>query len=800
MTALLPSSKSGKAARSPEELFPLIEYCRSGKLKEVGEWIANGSPIDPPQSSRRSRRQSPLQIAIQKGFYALAELLLDGGCDPMANGNALADAVGCRDVEISKLLLSRGVPADSVEIWRVFHGGPEIIKLFVDQGTDPTKEYAYFHGLCDIVQPLLFLIKGYKDRFPGLQQQAEMALCYYCCKDNLRGVSLLLWAGARPDSEVPHPDYVDDPDYRTTALSEALHRGRLDILKRLKPQNYPERVKTMLDDVWGFNISQPVIDYLLGLGTELNTQENGGSRLLAHLLSNLESRFRALSGSEVEQRINLIEYVAKLGAKWIPGKDANPRYLRECFRSLTPEQVIKVFRILKESGAATVELLDLLLASPSFRKRLGDRLKAVEQVLRPPPPRPKPVVSVDEAAETRAVQSRPLPSPEELLARAEVILRDIVRQSPNTHFAHRSTSENIYAQTARRRLGLPKGDNGNLTPIFAKAAKTLNKRLKSFVVEVRDEEWHRSATFFYARLVDGHEWPEAFREAWQGEVPNEHFLSDAATRLLALMREETVGTGSLKECSVNCKIGLNAMDNRLENHLKEIVTKTGAALRWKAEGWGRDRKFQISLDATQQALLPEGCGLNPALNLDFGRYTRDDLDRTASLFHELILKAGPQGNDPVYLLRISSDAELRQCFPGKGEHGISKFVEFLSDVPFNPAVELAYDFRDYASCWFIRLTPKLDWSSSLAAIKTEPSQPGLAERLGVSEDAAKLLAWLERLRPKELVGRYTPMVENKCEKRIGIKCPWDSKNFPAYIRMLVEEINEKTDYDLRIVA
>src|SRR5262249_12703024 len=76
-----------RTARSPEELFPLIEFCRAGKLKEVGEWIAAGKPLDPPLTLKKGgrRRQSPLDVAIEKGFFTLAEMLLDAGCNPMAN-------------------------------------------------------------------------------------------------------------------------------------------------------------------------------------------------------------------------------------------------------------------------------------------------------------------------------------------------------------------------------------------------------------------------------------------------------------------------------------------------------------------------------------------------------------------------------------------------------------------------------------------------------------------------------------------------------------------------------------------
>ena len=60
-----------RTARSPAELFPLIDFCRAGKLKEVGEWIAAGKPLDPPKSmkKRSRRRQSPLDVAIEKGFF-----------------------------------------------------------------------------------------------------------------------------------------------------------------------------------------------------------------------------------------------------------------------------------------------------------------------------------------------------------------------------------------------------------------------------------------------------------------------------------------------------------------------------------------------------------------------------------------------------------------------------------------------------------------------------------------------------------------------------------------------------------
>jgi hypothetical protein len=136
-----------RVARSAEELFPLIDYCRAGKLKDVSEWIASDKPLDPPPTRKRSRRQTPLQIAIEKGFYSLTELLLDGGCDPFANNtNALYEAV-CRDqIDIAKLLIERGGRAESVGMESVFNASQEMIMLFIQNGADPSVDMAYYNG------------------------------------------------------------------------------------------------------------------------------------------------------------------------------------------------------------------------------------------------------------------------------------------------------------------------------------------------------------------------------------------------------------------------------------------------------------------------------------------------------------------------------------------------------------------------------------------------------------------------------------------------------------------------------
>lgn len=796
------SVKRTKAARSPEELFPLIEYCRAGKLKEVSEWIAAGHPIDPPQTAKRTRRRAPLEIAIEKGFYALAELLLEGGSDPAANGDILAFAVQHREVEIAKLLLDRGASACSVGADDVFDGGAEMLKFFIEHGFDPTADLAYCNALRSHVHPLLFVLKEYKETFPDLQRQAEMALCHYCQKGNLRAVSLLLWAGARADAGVPNPAYDNDPEMLTTPLEEAACAGDLDVLKRLKPQDFPDVLKRLAEAAW-LNPSQRLIDYLIDLGAPLNTKASGGSKLLDHLICRLGWKARPTFGTpnpgEMDETMKLIEHMVSRGAKWVSDPDESLRNQRGRLRDLDPGRLVRLFKILKEGGGASVEFLESILASPSMRKRLGDQLKVLDAVLHPPRPKPATVAETDR--EIEKVEPKPRPPLAELCSRAEEMLLDIVRQSPVLHFTRRCVTGTIYAQTARRRLGLPKGENEDLAPIFNRAAQSLNRRLKSFSVEAEKKEWRRSWEQFTARLAGGAEWPDAAREASQGvESPNAHGLSDAGTRLLELVRTSPPDVGFTDGRTLASKIGLHARDRDFENYLREVAAKAEIALRWEVKGGKFDvsRAYRIWIEADQDPRPQKSRGLNPRIKANFDRYTKSDLDAACALIHELVVKAAPTGADPLYVLRITSHRELEECFPKPDEVSGGALAKFFGAMAFDQSVKLGYDFRDDVDCWFLALVPETDWATSIAAIQHELSQPPLEERLGVSPDAAKIIAWIETLLPEELLSCYTPVVEDECERRIGISPPWASENFPAYLQMLVDEINEKTHYNLKV--
>jgi len=786
-----------KAARSPEELFPLIDLCRAGKLKEVGEWIAAGKPLDPPTplNSRRSRRQSPLEIAIEKGFFALAELLLDGGCDPMASGNALGDAVRCEQIEIAKLLLDRGVPLDSIHLSDVFDAGRPMVELFIEHGADPSAGLAGYEALCSKVHPNLFLVKEYGARFPDLQRQAEMALCYHCEKGSARNVGLLLWAGARPDAQVPDPNFIDG-ESASCAIAVAVRQARIDLLKQMKPQNYPEILKGLISEVW-LSPSPALIDYLVGVGAPVNTKENGGCDVIEHLLWSLS--FDARGGvfgypnpAKVSDSLTTIEHLCRAGAKWIPDSDETPRRIRDRFRKIPPQQLLDVFRIFKETNAASLELLETVLDSPALRKSLGSHLQLIDELLHPK----RPQKTADEIGGPVKPKEEP-PTPAKIRSHAKELLLDVVRQEPGLHFRKMAVCSSHEGKALKRRLGMPKDDDRDIQPLVAAACEELNEKLRSFRTSV--EWWGRSGCRLTATLNGHAEWSEALQEAWGfAATVNEALLTDVALRLRALLLSGELGTDWNTEKSITWKIGLYGRERVLEPYLHELENKMTFGLKWERDGarWSDPLRYRFHLGDSIESPSKAPNAVNPQFDVRLADFRRTDQDTVKQLLYREVLKAQPTGAESFFLLSIASRAELANCF--RKPPSSSEAANFFANLPLDEQLNRHYDFREGARFWFFAVTPKSNWENALSAIHIELSRPGLDVQYGISVEAAKLLSWIKGLPANQFTGPWTPIVEDARERWIGISCPWSEENFPAYLQLLIEEINDRTDYNLTL--
>jgi hypothetical protein len=803
------------AAKSIEELFPLIEFCKAGNLSAVAKWIEEGKPLDPPEG-KKTRRASPLQIAIEKGFLTLTEVLLDGGADPCANeGNALKVAVNHRRADIAALLLDRGVPLDSVGFqWVCYSADPDLINLFLKRGASPVDGHPFYHGFVHCLNPMLGAYKTQLEKFPELRIQADMALCHYAKEGNLRCVSLLLWAGARADAQIPEEEGGRNEYAGSCALEEAAYRGHLHILKKLKVASFPSMLTRLLE-ICSIMESKDAQEYLLGLIPKAGSLPDGGSSVLDQAFSRIgwAADPRGLCGVrstyKIDECINAVELLCKNGLKWKPSPDSG-RYNRSRFRHLEPDKILRVFKILKDYYAAETDVLEDLVATPTMKKHLGDYAKKITRLFHPPP-LAVPKVAPPTIKATKVPDKTVKASIPELKAKAEGFILDSIRNIPVFHFWEDRVYQGLDNSEARRALGMSKDDERPYFPIFDEMAKRVNRQAKSYVVTVGGYENSGGVNGLTIALKEGNEWSDVMNEAWREQsVSNPRRISDPGMKILSWTKEHHSSTEWVRETSLSWKAGFNGRQGYVDQYLKELQEKIGSVFCYERRGerWSRDNPYEyrvwldgeISID-TPLPIESAPHGLNPVFEGRLGKSSKQDRDKWCELIYDRLLESRPQGQEPFYILWINTGAELKRVFPnrvGWFTYGSSEIVKLITSLRLLPELEIAYDLSKESPVWYTLVTPQTDWATALKSIERLRNQPSLKVHYNLSDDASKLLGWIVELREEELLENWTPVVEDELEEMIGIECPWDDRNFSAYLQMLIDEINQKTDYDLRI--
>jgi Ankyrin repeats (3 copies) len=809
-----PTATSNLTAKSIEELFPLIEYCRAGDLRQVAQWIQQGKPLNPPPG-KKTKRRTPLQVAIEKGFLTLAENLLEAGADPMANGNALMFAIDHRRADIAALLIDRGSAVDpDLFVWACSSGDPETMRVFLNRGADPIKGFPFYHGFTSCLQPALGVYKEYVEKVPELKEQADMALCHYAKEGNLRCVSLLLWAGARPDREVLNAENPNQEYRNYCALVEAASAGHVDVLRRMKPENFPEMHTALVGACWHRNTAD-IMELLQKTNVDLQLTQENAIRALEHLLWQLgwdtdpSSPFGSQDPGRTESTIQRMEYLIKKGLKWVPDPERGVRDSRQHFRKLAPEKILRIFRLFKEHQVVGDEFLEALVNTTAMRAHLTPKFaNAIHDLFHPPERKLGDPAEAPESLKPTPVAKPTLP---QLRGKAEEFFWDLVRNIPSIRFWESETQESLSTREFGKYLGIEKDDEDvRLHEIAKVAVDKINQRAGTFQLHYEGNEYRQTLESVKIQLKESSEWGGVIAESWKSaDAPPPRFLTRPALDLFRWLKEEGFPKDWMKDRTLSWKAGLHGKLGVVENHLWELQQKLGDGFCFESRGtkWNGDGEHRIWIEGevslegpTPRRDIPKS--LNPVMDLDFNRCNKNDFDRWRDFVHRHLLESKPVGTTPVYIFWIEKREELHRIFPhftpSRYKPGAA-LVQFWDQVQLADSIRVECDFRGRATSWFLRVHPKENWEACLVQLEELARQPTLSDKYGLSAEAAKLLEWIESIRPEDYEGKWTPVVEEADEKEIGLVCPWDNDdNFPAFLQLLIDEINEKTPYALAL--
>jgi hypothetical protein len=360
-------------ARSREEIKPLLQLCREGRLYDVDRWITEGKPLQlaPNAISRGYRPPSALEIAIETGQHSLAFLILKNGYRLDADRhNPLDLALKKRRWDLFDLLLEWGADLKSTGVYSVLETyNTDLYMRFWASGYDLTQghEMGATLGYSTSNRPLFGFAKRHRTEDPRIQTELNIALGYQVREGNEKGISLCLWAGADPHAAAPNPslgiradldpeEVEEDHFIGWSAIEEAVHSDNLEALKRLGLD--PSRDD--FDELYRWAKGSSVVACLASIQPPKD------------LTSILDWQLRMMAHPWPGRRDGrwVVEALLSCGVRWV---DADPDKVGEIRRSLLKlgdDDLRAILILLKRNDVCAVDTYLELIHTPSMRRRL----------------------------------------------------------------------------------------------------------------------------------------------------------------------------------------------------------------------------------------------------------------------------------------------------------------------------------------------------------------------------------------------------------------------------------------------
>jgi hypothetical protein len=371
----MPEVSHRSLAPSPEDVRPLHQLCREGRLYEVERWIADGKPLQltPEALPKGARPKTALQIALETGQHSLATLLLRNGYQLELERYAPLDlALRSRRWDLFELLLDWGGDIRSVDVYTVLETyNSDLYERFRASGYDLTEHHAMASilGHSTSNRPLLGFVKRHRVEDPRIQRELNMALGDHAREGNERGVALCLWAGADPHAPAlslnlgiaEDADSEDDeePFLGWSAISEAARAGNLGILKRLGP----DPARDDFDELYEYARYESIVAFLLTMQPPRDL-----TQILSWHLRWLEDRF---PNTSVGYRgTGVIEAILKCGVRW---EEKDPERLAGIRRSLSrirDYHLKSIHHRLERPEICAPETYQELVRTPKMQARL----------------------------------------------------------------------------------------------------------------------------------------------------------------------------------------------------------------------------------------------------------------------------------------------------------------------------------------------------------------------------------------------------------------------------------------------
>jgi hypothetical protein len=372
----MPEVCSRSLAQTLEDIIPLHQLCRDGRLYEVERWIADGKPLQvtPGALPKKGRQtKTALQIALDSGNHSLAYLLLRNGYRlELEKYGPLDLTLSTKRWDLFELLLEWGGDLRDVDVETLLNTyNTELYERFFAAGYDLTArhEMASALGYSTSNRPLYGFVKRHRGEDPRLQRELDIALGYQSRRGNERGVALCLWAGADPhavesgqslvDGEETEPDEEEESYLLWSAISEAARAGYLGILKRLGP----DPARDDFDELYENANDESIVAYLMTMQPPKDL-----TRILSRHFWWLGDCYTYAGGRR--RGIGVIEAILDCGVRWEEKNLERLGWLRHSLLRAGDSHLKAILIRLEHPDICAPETYHELVRTPKMQARL----------------------------------------------------------------------------------------------------------------------------------------------------------------------------------------------------------------------------------------------------------------------------------------------------------------------------------------------------------------------------------------------------------------------------------------------
>jgi hypothetical protein len=187
---------------------------------------------------------------------------------------------------------------------------------------------------------------------------------------------------ADPRVSVPRK-YGESEDFWESSLEEALWRGQVEIIRKIKIDPKLDDINQLLCYAC-FSKKTELAEYLISLGADINCVVADTQTPVQAALTSIEFELDMarcdFSCLQVHPRVDFLKTIARLGAKLNAGNITAVAHLRRCLLKTGPYEAYELIKSLKGVGFAEDETFLEIMRDPKMRLHLRSRAKAIARL------------------------------------------------------------------------------------------------------------------------------------------------------------------------------------------------------------------------------------------------------------------------------------------------------------------------------------------------------------------------------------------------------------------------------------